>query len=281
MNTSKIWIVILILIYASCSKDKEPIGQNTSGYKMLLIGNSFFRPYAENLDLIALDAGLENHSNTTVFRGGENGRPINFWNDSSSIEHNEIKTALDQGNIDIFGMTAGHNQDNPTEGFQAWITYALQKNPDITIFISIPPIDFPADWNQRAKDYGFNTIQQFYDYAVNVVVHKEIVDELRAQFPSTKIFTIPTGWAAIQLAQMKLNDLLLDEITMFGPKPTSIFTDQKGHQGQIVIETGTLIWLNSIYNVDLNTNDYETRFNTNLHAIAKEIMENHDVAYKK
>ena len=46
-------------------------------------------------------------------------------------------------------------------------------------------------------------------------------------------------------------NLLQDTISLFGPKPTSLFTDQKGHQGQIAIETGTLVWLQSIYNVDL------------------------------
>ncbi len=46
---------------------------------------------------------------------------------------------------------------------------------------------------------------------------------------------------------MNLDNELLDDISMVGPKSTSIFTDEKGHQGQIVIETGTMIWLNSIY----------------------------------
>lgn len=248
---------------------------------MLLIGNSFFKPYAENLSLIALDAGLENHNSTTVFRGGDNGKPINFWNDSSTIEHNLIKKTLDKGDIDIFGMTVGHDRDNPTEGFRAWIAYAIQKNPNITIFISIPPIDFPADWNQRANEYGFDTIKELYDYFVKVVVHEEIVDVLRNEFPSNKIFTIPTGKAAIHLAQMNVNNLLLDNISMFGPKNNSIFTDHKGHQGQIVIETGSLIWLHSIYNIDLKTNDYETGFKTDLHSIAEEIAANHVMAYKK
>ena len=99
-------------------------------------------------------------------------------------------------------------------------------------------------------------------------------------FPSTKIFTIPTGWATLNLAKMNQEGLLFDEIEMFGPKPTSIFTDEKGHQGQIVIETGTLVWLEAIYNVDLNTNSYETGFTTDLHSIASEISSNHDSNYK-
>jgi hypothetical protein len=79
------------------------------------------------------------------------------------------------------------------EGHRAWINYALQNNSNITIFIAIPQIDFPADWEQRAQDNGFDSIQELYDYFVNDIVHNEMVDPLRADFPNTKIFTIPTG----------------------------------------------------------------------------------------
>ncbi len=68
---------------------------------------------------------------------------------------------------------------------------------------------------------------------------------------------------------------------MSGPRETSIFIDQKGHQGDIVRETGGLIWLTSIYNVNLNTNTYETDFNTDLHTVAQDIMNSHDSNYTK
>ena len=119
------------------------------------------------------------------------------------------------------------------------------------------------------------------DFLSKQIEFNEIVDELRIIFPSTKIFTIPTGWATKNLAQMQVDDLLLDEIELFGPKPTSIFTDPKRHQGQIIIEAGTLIWLNSIYSEELSSNNYETGFNTNLHSIAVDIMNGHDLNYKR
>jgi acetyl esterase/lipase len=288
MRTIKIIFTILILA-STCSfaQMDDCTTVETQGYEMLLIGNSFFRPYADKLDDIAIDAGFENHSSTTVFRGGENGRPINFWNDSLSIEHNQIKAALDQGNIDYFGMTSGHDANDLTEGHKAWIEYALQNNPDITIFISLPPIDFPEgnsngdrpDWNTFAQDNGFNTIQEMYDFYINDIIHTEIVDQLRIEFPSTKIFTIPTGWATFNLDQMNQDNELLDSITRFGPRETSIFTDQKGHQGDIVRETGGMVWLSSIYNVDLSTLDYDTGFNTDLQSIATDIINEHDSDY--
>ena len=275
----------------SCTKDEIPQQIQPQGYKMLLMGHSFFRPYAENLNDLATEANLYEHSSTVVFRGGENGRPINLWNDSTNDEHQLIKSTLDQGNIEVFGMTSGYDidSDNPTEGHSAWIRYALQKNPNVIIFIGIPPFDFPngdsngtrPDWDTFALDNGFNSIQEFYDYYVNEIVHKEIVDELRAEFTSTKFYTIPYGWATKSLAQMNLDNELLDDISMVGPKSSSIFTDKKGHQGQIVIETGTMIWLNSIYNVDLSSFNYDTGFSTDLHAVAQDIIDTHDSNYKQ
>jgi len=275
----------------SCSKDEGSPQEESTGYNMLLIGNSFFKPYADHLNTLATEANLNEHSSTVVKRGGELGRPINLWNDSNTEEHQLIKSTLDQGNIEVFGMTSGYDIDseNPTEGHSAWIRYALQNNPNIIIFIAIGSFDFPngdsnstrPDWDTFASDNGFNSIQEFYDYYINEVIHKEIVDELRLEFPSTKIFTIPTGWATKNLAQMNLDNELLDDISMVGPKSTSIFTDEKGHQGQIVIETGTMIWLNSIYDVDLSSFNYDTGFTTDLHAIAQDIINGHDPNYKQ
>ena len=292
MKNLPLLLIALTLMLSSCNNDDEiTLPQETQGYNMLLIGNSFFKPYADHLNNLASYANLNEHSSTIVKRGGENGRPINLWNDSNTEEHQLIKATLDQGNLDYFGMTSGYDFDseNPTEGHSAWIQYALQKNPNIIIFIAIGSFDFPngdsnstrPDWDTFASDNGFNSIQEFYDYYINKVIHKEIVDELRLEFPSIKIFTIPTGWATKNLAQMNLDNELLDDISMVGPKSSSIFTDEKGHQGQIVIETGTMIWLNSIYNVDLSSFNYDTGFTTDLHSISQDIINNHDPNYKQ
>ncbi len=285
MRNFNFLVVCLMLVFLSCSKDKNLIEETqlpveTQGYNMLLIGNSFFKPYAEKLDDLSILAGFENHSSTRITRGGENGWPINFWNDSNSNVHLEIKAALDAGNIDLFGMTSGHKPEDRTEGHRAWINYALQNNPDIKILIAIPQIDFPADWEQRAEEYGFDNIEELYDYFVSDLVHHEMVDQLRDEFPSTEIFTIPTGWTSVKLDQMNRDNDLLDDIARFGPQLTSLFTDSKGHQGNIIRETGSLLWLSSIYGVDLSTFSYETGFNTDLHEIAKQISDGHDSNYK-
>ena len=82
----------LMLVLMSCnSEEVSAQSMETEGYNMLLIGNSFFRPYAEKLDDLSIIAGFENHNSTIIFRGGQNGTPINFWNDSNTNEHLQIK----------------------------------------------------------------------------------------------------------------------------------------------------------------------------------------------
>ena len=293
-NQDNVYEVTIIASDGSLSSSLEIIVsindvlEGMGGSNMLLIGNSFFRPYAEKLDEMAIDANFLDHKSTIVNRGGENGRAINFWNDSTSEEHVLIKSKLDRGDVDFFGMTSGSDSENRTEGFKAWIEYALQNNPNVTIFISLAPFDFPngdpngtrPNWDTFAAENGFSSIQEMFNTYTNNIVHNEIVDQLRIDFPSTKIFTIPTGWATFNLYQMNIDGLLLDQIDMFGPRETSIFTDEKGHQGDIVRDTGGLVWLNSIYGVHLRTNDYDTGFSTDLHIIAEDIMDLHDADYK-
>jgi len=247
---------------------------------MVLIGNSFFRPYAENLDIVAADAGYTEHNSTIVNRGGENGWASSYWNDSTSQESLTIKAALDEGSVEVFAMTSGGDPTDPIAGHKAWINYALQNNPDIEIGIALPPVDFPASWDSTAQSHGYTNIHDFYPAVVDHW-HTTVVKSLRAEFPGMNIFSIPTGWATIELAQMQQDGLLDDDIDLFGAKPTSIFTDTKGHQGQIVIEAGTLVWLASIYGDDLSLNNYDTGFLTDLHGIAIEIMNNHPEAYKR
>ena len=111
------------------------------------------------------------------------------------------------------------------EGHREWINYAIQNNPNVKSLLLYHKLIF-QDWEQRAQVW-FSSIQEFYDYFVNDIVHNEMVDQLRIEFPSTKIFTIPTGWASVNLDQMNIDNELLDQISRFGPKATS-FVDDKG-----------------------------------------------------
>ncbi len=280
MRDSHTLYLVLLLVCFSCVPSEEPIPETTSGYNMLLIGNSFFRPYAERIGELAIDAGFEDHKSEVVFRGGDNGRPQNLWNENGEATRT-IKQALDKGGIDFLGMTGGVLEENPTDGYRDWINYALQNNPNISIFISIPPIDFPMEWDERAQEFGFLNIEELFRFFEEDLIHKTLVDQLRIEFPKTKIFTIPTGQAAFNLVQMNMENLLLDDIAYFGSRENSLFVDEKGHQGEIVVQTGTLLWLESIYKVDVSRTSFDTSFETDLHAIASEIMARHNPNYKQ
>ena len=284
MNIKKNLYLSIITFIVSCSpatQSSEDVAPD--GYKMLLMGNSFFRPYAEKFDDMVSYTEIENHDATTVFRGGENGNPYNFWNDSDTNQHQQIKSALDQGNIELFGMTCGASRDldipDILSGIRNWIQYAVDRNPDISIFLAIPTITYPADWEERAQEFGLDSADEFYDYFDNSV-HSNIVDQLRIEFPSTIIFTVPTGRVTQNIVDMYNDNSLLDDIDFFGTQSTAIFRDDLGHQGDIVLEGGGMVWLNSIYQINLEDFDYDTGFNTDLHQIAIDVMNNYPSSYK-
>ena len=277
MKKIAILILVLPLILTSCAKEEV---DEKLGYNMLLMGHSYFKPYANRIGEIAIDAGLINHNQTYVFSPGASGFPIGLWNDTGA-KNQRIKETLDAGNVEVFGMVADSRGLNESfEGTRNWIAYALQNNPDITIFLSISPPNFPNDWEQTAQQSGFATVQETFTAHINQNVHLELIDSLRAEFPSTNIFSIPTGKASIDLWQMYKDDLLLDSILETGPFETSLFTDEQGHQGEMTAYTGALMWLKGIYKVDLSTNDYVTGFNTDLHTVAEDAMNSHDPDYK-
>ena len=276
MKKIAIPILVLLLIITSCAKEEV---DEKLGYNMLLMGHSYFKPYANRIGEIAIDAGLINHNQTYVFSSGASGFPIGLWNDTG-VKNQRIKETLDAGNVDVFGMAADSRGLNESfTGTKNWIAYALQNNPEITVFLSISSPNQPDSWEQTVQQSGFATVQEAFAAHTNQNVHIALIDSLRAEFPSTNIFSIPTGKASITLWQMYKDGLLLDNILETGPFETSLFTDEQGHQGEMTAYTGALMWLKGIYKVDLSTNDYVTGFNTDLHTVAEDAMNSHDPDY--
>jgi len=85
---------------------------------------------------------------------------------------------------------------------------------------------------------------------------------LRAAYPGVEISCIPHGRAALELRARFEMDALPDVDRMTGESDTAIFTDRKGHAGQILKDLGTSVWLGAIYGVEVTdvlfTRDYET-----------------------
>ena len=270
--------VLLVLSVFSTSCQSE----ETLGYNMLLMGHSFFKPYANRIGELATDAGFVNHTQAFVFEGGADGYPISLWNDTGS-DNQLIKAILDNGVVDVFGMVADTRQiaNESLNGHRYWIEYALQNNPDVTVFLSINSPAHPANWEQMAQELGYETVQEAYAAHITQDAHVALIDTLRAEFPSTNIFSIPTGKACVDLWQMYQDDLLQDDIEYVGEFENALFTDAFGHQGEMTAQTGALMWLKGIYNVDLSENDFDTGFNTDLHTVAEEAMNSHDPDYNQ
>lgn len=71
----------------------------------------------------------------TVFAGGHRGAPEALWNDQE--QRREIQEVLDRGDIDLFVMTVHH--EYPTvAGCRRWVSYAIRRNPELTIAVALP-----------------------------------------------------------------------------------------------------------------------------------------------
>jgi len=189
--------------------------------------------------------------------------------------------------VDVFGMTCCDwelnsegervldSEGNPTlslEGWKIWFDYALAKNPDTEFFIGMPWLDYPTDYAD-AEAYA-----ELWDAFYHTLV-LPAVDDLRALYPGVTIYTIPYGAAVNELrAQFEAGNVP-DVTNLEGPSDSSLFTDYKGHGGQLLKDLVEYIWIDAIYGVDLETYDYDDGYQTDLKAIAKSIMDAHDPSY--
>ncbi|QFU76251.1 hypothetical protein EY643_11585 [Halioglobus maricola] len=247
------------------------------GLNMMLMGHSFFRPFATEMPYHAVRAGVDGHNQELEISGGETGAPLALWNDPG--HRARIQAVLDAGDVDLFGMTCCDTEEGPggertlvTEGYKRWLDYALAQNPDTDFFIALPWRDFPTDYAD-AEAYA----EPWYDYYDNEWL--AAIDELRALYPGVTIYSIPYGAAANELRRMFEAGELPDVSSLQGPAASAIFTDYKGHAGQILKDLGELIWINAIYGVDLDRYAYDPGYETDLKAIAKSIMEAHNPSY--
>jgi len=247
------------------------------GDKMMLMGHSFFRPFADQMPYHAIRAGVDGHSQNVEFSGGASGAPLALWNDA---EHRaNVQAVLNEGDVEVFGMTCCDLEFTPegdpvlnTEGYELWFDYALAQNPDTEFFIGMPWIDYPTDYEDAAS-YA-ELWHLFYDTIV-----LPTIDELRARYPGVTIYSIPYGQAALELRAMFEAGNLPDVTNLQGPKDSSLFTDYKGHGGQLLKDLVEYVWLDAIYGVELDSYAYDDGYQTDLKAIAKSIMDTHNPAY--
>lgn len=238
------------------------------GFHSLFIGHSFFGPFAQGMPDYVGAAGITGHTQTIVFSGGANGTPEAFWNNAS--KRAEIQAVLDTGNVELFGMTY-HPTYPSTQGYEDWIDYALARNPTTRFFVALPWLTQPASFNATTYASLWN--------GFNTGAWQTFIDSIRTLYPNVDIFSIPYGKSAVELRLLQDANNLPDAPNLQGNASNSIFTDNLGHAGNILVDLGRLVWLNAIYDVDLSTYSYGPSYNTDLHSVAKTIMDGHDPAY--
>lgn len=245
----------------------EPSFKST-GFDSLFIGHSFFKPFADGMPSHAANASIVNHTQSVIFNGGSNGAPQALWENTS--KRNAIQAVLNSGDVELFGMTYHPNYPT-TEGYENWIDYALAENPNTRFFVGLPWSPYPATTD--AASYASSWV------AVHTGTWHSFIDQLRALYPGVDIFCLPYGQSALELRNLYAAGDLDDVTSLTGAASQAIFTDNLGHPGHILRDTGRLVWLNAIYGVDLNTYAHDSGYNADLKGIAQAIMDGHDATY--
>ena len=261
--------LFVVVFWALLSATKVAAVTPDPGFNSLFIGHSFFRPFAEGMPDYAAAAGIAGHTQTVVFAGGANGAPQALWENAS--KQAEIMAVLDSGDVELFGMTY-HPTYPTTEGYENWIDYALDKNPTTRIFVALP-------WLTHPENYDAPTYASLW-LGYYVTGWQDFIDSLRALYPGVDIYSIPYGQSALELRNLYAANNLPPINNLLGGASDSIFTDTLGHAGDILVDLGRLVWLNAIYDVDLSMYAYgPTWTGTDMNGIAQTIMDGHDPNY--
>ena len=130
----------------------------------------------------------------------------------------------------------------------------------------MPWKDFPAEY-ENGTEYR-NQSDIAYDAWVNLSTN------LSTDFPSTDVFTFNHGAVLYELRDMfEAGELDGDVDQLTGPKETSIFTDAKGHAGQIAIDTGTLVWLHAVYGIEPTSVPEFDQYEVDIRQIAQTVID--------
>ena len=247
----------------------SPEEVNSEDYNVLYIGHSFGRKFAESLEEYAHIAGETSHAQYIEFSGGESGSPGLLWEDA---EHQaNIKAFLNTGEIDVLVMICCSPEFIQTldtdQAVWNFTDYAVDKNPNVRIGLAMPWKDFPGEFD-NASEYATNSTLDLMPYWEN------LSQELSADYPGTEVFTFHHGALAYEMREMfESGDLEGDVERLQGPRATSLFTDEKGHAGDILVDTGTLIWLHAVHGINPMTMPEFTQWDVDIRQIAKDSID--------
>ena len=243
------------------------------GYNALYIGHSFGNTFAERLVDFAKHSGIDGHCQNIILHGGNGkGNPQALWTDA--VARSEIQEILDNGNVDLLIMICCSDKPADIESYWAipnWIEYALSSNPKTKFALAMP-------WLNNPQRYENAEIFSATWHLLHGKIWHAIIDNLTDSYPQAEIFGIPHGLAAVELRSRFEAGTLDDVTTLIDDSDYAIFRDSTGHAAEILNDLGTLVWLGSIYDIDLSvypTGDPGKRiseYQVDLRTIAESIL---------
>ncbi len=261
----KLSIAYLVICFCGTIAIANTPDQQTKGYNCLFMGHSFFAPIAKAFDSHPARAGFTEHQQTVVFRGGPNGSPAALWNNRSS-QVEDAKSALKSGEIDLLALTY-YPLMSSIDDYRKWIDLALENNKKTIIVIHFP---WPRYMDRTLEQYEFmNRLKLSYLIWV--------MKELKEQYPGTDFRCIQQGrwmiglWKAFE--EGKLAEISVVKRAGWRDRNKCLFRDTLGHGGKIPIELGALLWLATIYEVDLEKYEWDTNVGFDVKKLAKEIYQ--------
>lgn len=244
--------------------DDRSAARDVAGKKCLFIGHSFFIPVARVFKNHAAQAGVDDHSQQTVFAGGQSGSPGRLW--QSQQKRKQAQKILDSGDVELLGMTYFSPANSSLKDYRQWIDYALEKNPDTDFFIGMPwglngpsrSVDEYASLNTRAQK----------------LVHDGIVKKLRELYPNNRFYWSNYGRVAVELKRAYEDESLpLVKQLVSRNGPDAIFRDSMGHAAPLTLEMASLVWLSVLYDVEPADCQWRHQGAAKLEAILKKIVE--------
>ena len=268
--------------------------ETTPGLNSLYMGHSYFRRQADAMNEYAEIAGIEGHETTSLFWGGVNGSAAAIWDNISAPNSRQtIQDHLDEGDIEMFGMTIFidpaaaeddvRHVDNQTQGLKNWIEYASAKNPDTIFFVALPwlgrPLDYVGDTGDPQTSGHEAYRERILESETGITV---LIDELRDTFPNSEIFLLAYGQGSAELRTLYNNGNLPDVDTLVSNNGhLGIHKDSHGHAEQLLTDLNTLIWLESIYGYNVLEFEKDYTYTTDIRQIAHDVVSRQDPDYTR
>lgn len=220
------------------------------GFNGLYMGHSFFIPSVKQLEQIVEDSEITNHQQTAVFAGGAYGSPRRLWDNEK--KRTEIENYLNTKKYDLVAMTYFSPVDSSLEHYSRWIDYAISKNPTTTFMITLP-------WSPQL--FKASVLEITIAKVFSVGLKDSLIKDLRDKYPNNKILFCPYGLGTYELVERFRKGQLpgvkhvLNENRLERQLPKSkyeqLLRDELGHPNELVSKLGALLWLQTLYDYDL------------------------------